>query len=217
MLELRRGGTLPEAREHVGSFPCVGGHPQLDLVNTVSRRLAAARTVETLPDWTALLLWATSVGIIADRQGERFAADARRDASLAQTILEDVRRLRETSYRVLQPLATRNTPRRNDIRVLGARITEALADTSIATIVPLTWTARSTTIADLPGMLALSAWHLLATEDLTRLRQCADSECGWLFLDASKNLSRHWCSPLTCGNRARVRRHQDRIRGRRTV
>ncbi|WP_246485921.1 CGNR zinc finger domain-containing protein [Kribbella qitaiheensis] len=63
---------------------------------------------------------------------------------------------------------------------------------------------------DLATALVLSAARLLEREDLTRLRECQDDDCGWLFLDQSKNKSRRWCSSGDCGNRARAKRHYER-------
>ena len=51
-----------------------------------------------------------------------------------------------------------------------------------------------------------SAADLLVSAELQRLRECADPECGWLFLDFSRNHSRRWCSMESCGNRAKARR-----------
>jgi predicted RNA-binding Zn ribbon-like protein len=45
-----------------------------------------------------------------------------------------------------------------------------------------------------------------------RIKRCENDQCGWLFLDHSKNRSRQWCESSTCGNRQRVRRfrrHQE--------
>src|SRR5438270_4470159 len=46
-----------------------------------------------------------------------------------------------------------------------------------------------------------------------RLKRCENDQCRWLFLDASKNRSRHWCGSATCGNRQRVRRFRRRLGG----
>jgi predicted RNA-binding Zn ribbon-like protein len=62
-------------------------------------------------------------------------------------------------------------------------------------------------------MLSPVAWsvaELLMSEDLHRVRECAGPDCGWLFMDTSKNGSRRWCSMETCGNRAKARRHRER-------
>jgi predicted RNA-binding Zn ribbon-like protein len=55
-----------------------------------------------------------------------------------------------------------------------------------------------------------SAADLLVSAQLDRIRVCADPQCGWLFLDSSRNRSRRWCSMDTCGNRAKARRFYKR-------
>ena len=68
---------------------------------------------------------------------------------------------------------------------------------------------------DLPlWPIVQSAAELLLSEHLRgRVGQCADpSGCGWLFLDLSKNRSRRWCSIQDCGNRAKQRRLQARLK-----
>jgi hypothetical protein len=59
----------------------------------------------------------------------------------------------------------------------------------------------------LPALLGLA-------EVGPRLRRCANPRCGWLFVDESRNQSRHWCSSRTCGNRDRVNRHRRARRAR---
>lgn len=44
-----------------------------------------------------------------------------------------------------------------------------------------------------------------------RLKLCDNDQCRWLFIDHSKNRSRHWCESATCGNRQRVRRFRERV------
>ena len=47
-----------------------------------------------------------------------------------------------------------------------------------------------------------------------RLRRCADDGCGDVFVDASRNRSRRYCDPDTCGNRANVAAYRARRRQR---
>jgi predicted RNA-binding Zn ribbon-like protein len=56
--------------------------------------------------------------------------------------------------------------------------------------------------------LAVSALSLLAPANLKRLKVCGN--CGWLFLDKSRNSSRLWCDMTVCGNRAKARQHYRR-------
>jgi len=60
----------------------------------------------------------------------------------------------------------------------------------------------------LEAATAHSVLRLLALPDATRLKICPN--CGWLFLDRSKNRSRAWCDMAVCGNRAKASRHYHR-------
>jgi predicted RNA-binding Zn ribbon-like protein len=55
-----------------------------------------------------------------------------------------------------------------------------------------------------------SAARLLAAPELAHLRKCAAPNCGWLFVDTTRNRSRRWCDMRVCGNRDKVRRHRRR-------
>ncbi len=55
--------------------------------------------------------------------------------------------------------------------------------------------------------LAVSALSLLSA-GAGRLRVCPN--CGWLFLDKSRNSSRLWCDMAVCGNRQKAKRHYRR-------
>ena len=57
-----------------------------------------------------------------------------------------------------------------------------------------------------------SAAQLMSTTDGRRLKICANPGCSWMFLDESRNLSRRWCDPMTCGNLITVREFRRRQR-----
>ena len=59
-----------------------------------------------------------------------------------------------------------------------------------------------------------SAADLLVSDELKRVKKCADPQCGWLFLDVSRNKSRRWCNMKDCGNRAKARRFYKRKKSR---
>jgi predicted RNA-binding Zn ribbon-like protein len=44
------------------------------------------------------------------------------------------------------------------------------------------------------------------------LKHCAADDCGWLFLDRSRNHARRWCDMKVCGNNAKARRFYRRHR-----
>ena len=50
-----------------------------------------------------------------------------------------------------------------------------------------------------------------------RLRLCARDDCDDVFVDASRNRSRRFCDPATCGNRAHVAAYRARQRSARAA
>jgi len=60
--------------------------------------------------------------------------------------------------------------------------------------------------------LSRSAAELLTSADLAFIRECQGEDCGWLFLDTSRNRTRRWCDMRDCGNLAKVRRFRRRRR-----
>jgi predicted RNA-binding Zn ribbon-like protein len=170
----------------------VGGHLLLDLVNTVSWRLDDSRRIDRIAGSSALADWCSAVGVVC-RPGT----------------LQQVKHLREGAYRVLRPIARGENVPRAELATLQGLMVDAMAQARpVAGVRPLDWEAT-----ELPAVLALAAARLLEREDLSRLRECQDDDCGWLFLDRSKNGSRRWCSSADCGNRARAKRHYQRVHG----
>lgn len=76
---------------------------------------------------------------------------------------------------------------------------------------PLTWPPRPpATAGEAWGRIARDAVATLSGPGRGELRQCADTECGMLFLDPGGR--RRWCAADVCGVRNRVRTHRERAR-----
>lgn len=190
----------------------IGGHPCVELVNTVAWRLDEDWTTDRLTDARALVGWAMRAGLVRGTDAHALRAECTARPVAAERALRRVRAFRELLYRTLRAVATDGTPDGADVEALRRAMTAALGRAEVTGLTPLRWSLRPRTLGDLPAVLALSAWELLQFEDLSRLRQCADDACGWLFLDRSRNGTRRWCSSADCGNRARARRHYRRHR-----
>ena len=64
------------------------------------------------------------------------------------------------------------------------------------------------------GLVALSALSILSDpSERCRTKTCPGIDCGWTFVDETKNRRRKWCLMETCGNRAKAARHYRRISG----
>jgi len=69
-------------------------------------------------------------------------------------------------------------------------------------------TLRGAAEKGLDAATAHSVLRLIAMPDPERMKICGN--CGWLFIDRSKNKSRAWCDMAVCGNRAKASRHYRR-------
>ncbi|MDQ6660902.1 MAG: CGNR zinc finger domain-containing protein [Chloroflexota bacterium] len=63
------------------------------------------------------------------------------------------------------------------------------------------------------GEVAASFATLLAHHDTSRIKQCENPNCRWVYYDESWNQSRRWCEE-PCANLMRVRRFRARSRER---
>ena len=89
------------------------------------------------------------------------------------------------------------------------RILDADDDQLLAGLLEaLAKTLRGTSSASLAAATAHSVLRLIAMPDPERMKICGN--CGWLFIDRSKNKSRTWCDMAVCGNRAKAIRHYRR-------
>jgi len=60
--------------------------------------------------------------------------------------------------------------------------------------------------------VAWDAFQLLLSPDAERLRVCGGENCGWAYVDRSRNGLRRWCEMETCGTTAKNRRRGRRPR-----
>ncbi len=95
-----------------------------------------------------------------------------------------------------------------------ACLNEVLAGTAGAPIVQRPGSPLPTPAGmSLLQLLAVSAASILADpREVARLKLCPGMDCGWLFLDETRNARRRWCQMETCGNRAKARRSYARKR-----
>ena len=62
-----------------------------------------------------------------------------------------------------------------------------------------------------------AAANLICNQDFRLIRSCEGSARCLLFLDRTKWHARRWCSMAVCGNRAKARRHSERLAARRAA
>ncbi|ALG09615.1 hypothetical protein AOZ06_24345 [Kibdelosporangium phytohabitans] len=176
----------------------VGGHPVLDLTNTVFSRTRPVEDGELLKTASDVLTWCASARLfdeipsVASAHG--LATDVRIVREQVWAVFEAVARGEEVPAESLGALMERagTGVRAGSVRQAGAALDSVTAD----------WTEPDA----VPAVLSLMAVHALFTLPADRIRACG--RCGWLFLDSSRGGRRRWCSMSTCGNREKASRHR---------
>jgi predicted RNA-binding Zn ribbon-like protein len=201
---------VPESQISPYVWRAIGGHPALDLCNTVSWRLDPQRWIDRLSSPQVLADWFCT--ITGSPHRERLLAWMEDRPEPAEQALLHIRGLREATTRVVNAQLDRAAAESVDVDRIALAWREALAVATTRPELPLTWTIEPTTADCLVHAMALSVADLVHRPHLSGLRRCDGDGCGWLFLDTSRNHSRRWCDPFDCGNRARVRSYVERHR-----
>ncbi|RMF62845.1 MAG: hypothetical protein D6742_19170, partial [Cyanobacteria bacterium J069] len=124
--------------------------------------------------------------------------------------------LRETLYRLFSAVAGRRPLPPDDLARFNQQLALALPQLQLLPQAEtlgcaLGWDANLTLERPL-HMVLWAAAELLTDSRLHRLRECEADDCTWLFLDTTRNHSRHWCDMAECGNRAKARRFYQKTR-----
>jgi predicted RNA-binding Zn ribbon-like protein len=198
----------------------VGGDPSLDLVNTVDWARRGPEN-ERLGDYQRLTQWAVGAGLMSPAAAARLRRAAAARPGDAQAALAAARRARGVLQRVFAAVATG--------RPLGAALDQYNELLSAALRAARLEPAAGSGTARAAGRVTRWGWHvsgarleailwpvlwsaaaLLVSAEAGRIRMCAGPECGWMYVDRSRNGLRRWCEMQTCGTREKSRRRAAR-------
>jgi predicted RNA-binding Zn ribbon-like protein len=203
---------MKEKNRNAGNLDLLGGRLCLDFVNTVDWR-GRVEPQEFLNSYQDLLSWALHVGILTRDESKILTKKSEKKPSEARAVVEKARLLRDALYRIFISCAEGVAASEEDISVFNGALSQTMAQSRVVeTEDGFRWETVSSK-EDLDWILnpvVRSAADLLVTSEIKRIKSCADTECGWLFLDVSRNRSRRWCDMSDCGNRAKASRFYKR-------
>jgi len=200
----------------IKQFQFIGGDLSLDFCNTVGgKREGIPR--ENLHSCAHFLAWCRQAGILTEAHEAALLHQARGSAAKAAQILTRAIRLRESIYKLCTAVIRGQKPPTDALEELNAELSAALGrlrlEVTNESRFDWRWEHKLLRLDHALAPIARAAAELLTnSQKLPRLCQCQGENCGWLFLDSSKNRSRCWCDMRDCGNRAKVRRHRSKKR-----
>ena len=194
---------MMETPGYIEQLRIVGGDPALDFVNTED----GDPPMECLRGYGDLVAWSVRAGLFSADEGERLVGEADRRPEDAEAVYHEALRLRGALQDVFRAVAEGGDAPERGLETLRGYEREALSRGKLVQgDGGFSWEWKDG--RDLTRMLwsvAHAATRLLTSGDLVRLKLCAG--CYWVFLDASRNRSRRWCTMEVCGTDEKMRRY----------
>ncbi len=175
----------------------------LDFCNTFDH-LQTPPAFDYMTDEATVLKWGHAAGILPAEPGPSGHTD---EDLLARTITA-----RLVLYQLMAPFPRGGQPAPADLEAFNALLQEVSAWMKV-TPSREGFSLSCGAVNQLQNVLCevvRSAADLLLANHSERMKQC--EECGWFFLDTTRNQPRRWCTMMICGNKAKARRHYERVK-----
>ncbi len=186
----------------------------LSYANTKSWR-GSERPVEQLHDLAGLLDWIEGCAGVGAQAGKAIREMARDHRKRAIRVFAEAIALREMIFRTFSAVATGEPISERDFVALKSALADGPERNQLErTGDDYAWRVEQPrlSVPDLLAPVLWSAGDLVFRARQRRIRQCANEQCLWLFVDESKSGTRRWCDMASCGNRAKARRHYSKVK-----
>jgi len=199
----------------IAEIDLLGSHPAMNFVNTVHSRFKDGNS-DYLQSFADLVAWHQRIGLITATTGRQLLTSARSQPEQAEAILKFSIEVRELLYRIFLSVIQNKPQIKADVDQLNQTVSNLRCCQQLVLAgqgMKFEWHIDTARLETMLGPVVESAVELLTSPRLNHVKECpAPHGCGWLFLDTSRNGSRHWCSMKYCGNLAKVRKHRQKAR-----
>lgn len=199
-----------ETQRTVSDIPLDGGTLCFDFVNTIESRKKFPQH-DYLFDYGETLKWCERQSDFEQGYIRDLRTQYNRDPKKSEAVLKKIIETRKILYGLFSAMALHKTPDSGLIKLFNHQLTEMLAGLRLdfhGTHHTISIPFNAEDFYDPLKHIMYSGYHVLLNEDPNRIKECA--ECGWIFLDKTKNNTRKWCNPLYCGSRTKSRRYYQR-------
>ena len=204
----------------------IGGRLCLDFVNSVGGREELEEkpypeniiVKDKLENFNDFITWGKDIGIITEAERKYLLNLNSSEKKETEITFKRAIELRESLFKIIYDVINNKEPDEKMIQILNREYSIANENRKLVYMNnKIEWQfSRDPFKPDyLIWVIAESVVKLLSSEVISRVKICAGDDCGWLFLDTSKNKSRQWCDMKDCGNVAKVRRFRKKQNKRR--
>jgi predicted RNA-binding Zn ribbon-like protein len=183
-----------------------GERPIIDYTNTADWR-GKEESTEYINQYHDLIDWAELTELVEKQTAAKLREVAKRDPLKAQEAHTRAIKFREAAYNTLVSISNTKPANLEDKKIIDSETGFMYKH------IKLDLDSQRITLDDennpeyILWLLVKDFVDLITSDEIERVKRCASDECGWLFIDSSKNRSRKWCNMRGCGNRAKARRY----------
>ena len=193
-------------------FLYVGGDPALDLINTVdwTSRGPEGERLETFEQLTGWAEGAAVIDAAAGRRLRRIGEERPRAAESAVVHAHRVRGVLRELFGAVAGGGPAGTALARFNRLLGEALAgvEVVPGAAPGAPYQLRWRGEGFEPRTVVWRVLWSAAALLRSDEVANVRVCDGDDCGWMYVDRSRNGLRRWCQMRTCGTREKTRRRR---------
>lgn len=193
-------------------FAFIAGALCLDFANTI-HDWRAEDNEEELHALSDLLEWAKEAGLICATDCARLAAYYERSPREAAAALTKGIAIRDLVLSIFIAVANGDGVSSQGLTELNSALAATpglLRVHQTSNNLEAEWMSAADGLQQVFFAVLRNAAELLASDRVSRIRECASGDCTWLFVDETRNHSRRWCDMTTCGNRMKARLHYQR-------
>jgi predicted RNA-binding Zn ribbon-like protein len=199
------------------AFQYIGGDPAIDFVNTVDWTSHGPEQ-ERLTDFDRLIGWAEGAGVLSAKSAGELRAGALAGPREAEAAYRNALRVREVLERLLRAVAGGDPPG-DALEDFNRELAHTLERMRVVSVdgrhpasLQLGWNGGGESLDSVLWPVIWSAASLIVSDEASRIRICGGPDCGWMYVDRSRNKLRRWCQMETCGTREKSRRRYQRLR-----
>ncbi len=188
-----------------------GGALCLDFVNSVQSRFEHPRLdfLATAGDW---LIWLRRTQLCGKAEETILHQYILKNWEKAGKELVKIVWTRELLYRIFRALARKEKPSDEDLRRFNKVLSRAFSHMELTmdntTTVSRIWNHEPAGLVWTLYPVIYSAYELLVPGEMDRIKECPN--CGWLFIDRTRNNRRTWCNMKTCGNTVKGKKYYEK-------
>ena len=179
-----------------------GGSVCLDFINTINDRFVSD-PLDYLGNAQDLVEWAYRQKLVNNRYKKLFAY-AEKHPQIAAEFLKKAKNIRNLLYDLFLYVSHATEIKKEHLSEFNKILPEYFSKLKLEMKEGISTESWNYKLDDLNIILAYilkDAYTLLLEAKLERIGECP--ECGWLFIDKTKNGSRRWCNMQNCGSRAK--------------